>query len=81
MATAKSLGMTSLYWAVDPSDWDSATWGTGSAMTSHIVSTVEHNVRPGSIILSHDIYADTVNAYTTLMPWLKARYKLVALPV
>jgi peptidoglycan/xylan/chitin deacetylase (PgdA/CDA1 family) len=80
VSQAASLGMASIYWNVDPRDWDSATYGTGTSMVNHIVSAVEGNVRPGSIILSHDrAHPDTYTAYRTLLPWLLDRYTLVAL--
>jgi peptidoglycan/xylan/chitin deacetylase (PgdA/CDA1 family) len=69
---ATSLGMGSLYWSIDPRDWDNSTYGTGPTMVNHIVSIVESQVRPGSIILSHDRkeHPDTITAYRTLIPWL-----------
>ncbi|HEX6499021.1 MAG TPA: polysaccharide deacetylase family protein [Micromonosporaceae bacterium] len=78
---ARSLGMTPLYWYVDPRDWDSATYGHGTPMVNHIIHAVESNVRPGAIILSHDLAKpDTITAYRTLIPWLLARYTLIPLP-
>jgi peptidoglycan-N-acetylglucosamine deacetylase len=81
VSVATSLNMGSLYWSVDPRDWDNATYGTGASMRNHIVSVVESQVRPGSIILSHDRkeHPDTIPAYEILLPWLLARYQLVAL--
>ena len=78
---ASSLNMGSLYWSVDPRDWDNSTYGTGTRMVNHIVSVVESQTRPGSIILSHDRkeHPDTITAYQILLPWLTARYQLVAL--
>jgi hypothetical protein len=33
------------------------------------------------IVLSHDCkHPDTITAYATLLPWLKARYSLAPLP-
>jgi peptidoglycan/xylan/chitin deacetylase (PgdA/CDA1 family) len=78
---AHELGMTPLHWDVDPRDWESNKWGTGQSMVDHIVSVVEGSTRPGSVILSHDYQKrDTTAAYRILLPWLKARFKLVALP-
>ena len=78
---AASLGMTApLYWQVDPSDWDAMKYGRGPAMVTHIIGNVEHFVRPGSIVLSHDIHSDTVTAYQTLLPWLVHRYRLSPQP-
>jgi peptidoglycan/xylan/chitin deacetylase (PgdA/CDA1 family) len=78
---ASSLGMTSLYWDVDPRDWDAATYGRGAPMVSHIVAVVKGTTRPGSIILSHDrVRPDTIAAYKILLPWLKAHFRMVRLP-
>jgi peptidoglycan-N-acetylglucosamine deacetylase len=80
---ATSLGMRPLDWAVDPRDWDFPTYGTGSAMVKHIVSTVEANAKPGVIILSHDLSKpDTLTAYKELIPWLlKKHFNLIPMPV
>jgi peptidoglycan/xylan/chitin deacetylase (PgdA/CDA1 family) len=73
--------MKSIYWALDPRDWDKSTFGTGAPMVRHIINAVEGTVRPGAIVLSHDNdKPDTVTAYRTLLPWLKARFTLIALP-
>ncbi|GAB4048225.1 hypothetical protein GCM10028775_11440 [Catellatospora paridis] len=78
---ASELGMNSIYWHVDPRDWESAKFGKGTVMVNHIIAAVERDVRPGSIVLSHDNgKPDTIVAYRTLLPWLKARYTLIALP-
>jgi peptidoglycan/xylan/chitin deacetylase (PgdA/CDA1 family) len=78
---AKSMGMTSLYWAVDPQDWNTNTYGNGTTMVKHVVSVVEHKTKPGAIILSHDMNKPaTIKAYATLLPWLKKRFTLIALP-
>ncbi|NUT37700.1 MAG: polysaccharide deacetylase family protein [Hamadaea sp.] len=79
---AKDLGMISLYWSLDPRDWESSKYGTGPSMVGHIIGAVQRDTRPGSIVLSHDNgKPDTITAYRTLLPWLKARFRLVALPV
>ncbi|WP_290863719.1 polysaccharide deacetylase family protein [Hamadaea sp.] len=78
---AKDLGMTSIYWSLDPRDWESSKYGTGAQMTNHVISAIESGVRPGSIVLSHDNgKPTTIAAYRVLLPWLKARFRLVALP-
>jgi peptidoglycan-N-acetylglucosamine deacetylase len=77
---ARGYGMTSIYWDVDPRDWDRVTYGTGPPMTDHVISAVEHQTRRGSIVLSHDSKPDTIAAYRTLLPWLTRRFTLVALP-
>lgn len=81
ITAAAELGMTSIHWDVDPSDWDSVSYGWGPAMVSHIVGVLRSEVRPGSIVLSHDDHKpDTTEAYRLLLPWLKERFQLVALP-
>ncbi|GAA2618028.1 hypothetical protein GCM10010399_56400 [Dactylosporangium fulvum] len=80
---AEELGMASLGWTVDPWDWNVKKW-SGARMTEHIVSTVRNNTRPGSIVLSHDAGGDrtaTMAAYKTLLPELKGKFTLVAMPV
>ena len=80
---ASELGMQSLGWSVDPSDWNSKKW-TGQQMTDHIINNVRNNTKPGSIVLSHDGGGDrscTMAAYKTLLPELKNKYTLIAMPV
>lgn len=81
VSIAKQLGMTSIYWKVDPRDWDHPKGESDSAHRSKIISAVEKRTKKGAIILSHD-YAqpDTIAAYHTLIPWLRKRYKLIPLP-
>ncbi|MEV6847092.1 polysaccharide deacetylase family protein [Actinoplanes sp. NPDC051411] len=82
VATAKSLGMTSVYWKVDPRDWDHPKGESDAAHRARVISTVEKHVGKGAIILSHDYnQPDTIAAYRSLIPWLRHRYRLVALPV
>jgi peptidoglycan-N-acetylglucosamine deacetylase len=81
VAVADSLGMASLYWDVDPRDWDAATYGHGQTMVDHIVSVIKRTTRPGSIILSHDrVRPDTIAAYKILLPWLKDHFRITRLP-
>jgi peptidoglycan/xylan/chitin deacetylase (PgdA/CDA1 family) len=82
VALGRQYGLTPLFWNVDPRDWDSANYGFGASMVRHIVQTVESNVRPGMIVLSHDCkHPDTISAYGILLPWLKQKYSLIPLPV
>ena len=81
VTVARDMGMTPIDWDVDPWDWNFDVFGTGPTMTRHIVSTIESTVRPGSIVLSHDYQKPaTTAAYRILLPWLAARFKLIALP-
>ena len=80
-SVAARLGMRCVHWNVDPRDWDDSRDKSESAHRGRVVKTVEAHVRRGSIVLSHDSgQPQTVNAYGTLLPWLKGRYHLVALP-
>ncbi|MGC9671194.1 polysaccharide deacetylase family protein [Planosporangium sp. 12N6] len=82
---AQDLGMTSIDWDTDPTDWDTATYGVGPMMVNQIVQTVTDGVKPGSIVLSHDGGGDrtsTVAAYGKLLPYLtqERHLRLVPLP-
>ncbi|WP_316520619.1 polysaccharide deacetylase family protein [Kitasatospora brasiliensis] len=60
------LGMSSLGWSVDPRDWS-------RPGVPAIVSTVQHQLKPGGVILMHDGGGDrgqTVAALKQLLPWL-----------
>jgi peptidoglycan/xylan/chitin deacetylase (PgdA/CDA1 family) len=78
---AASMGMTSLYWQVDTRDWEYDRYPHGQVMADNVIVQVKENTRPGSIILAHDKFKlDTVIAFETVLPWLKQRYTLIALP-
>ncbi len=74
---ARSLGMDTIIWDVDPRDWSLP--GTGA-----IVSNVLGNTHNGSIILSHDgggPRSQTVAAYRQIIPALKRRgYRFATVP-
>jgi peptidoglycan/xylan/chitin deacetylase (PgdA/CDA1 family) len=80
VVTAKKMGMTSIYWKVDPRDWEHPKGESPGQHRKKIIKIVQRHTRPGSIVLSHD-YAqpDTIAAYRTLLPWLRQRFRLVAL--
>jgi peptidoglycan/xylan/chitin deacetylase (PgdA/CDA1 family) len=78
---AHSLGMASLYWWVDPRDWDDTHDGSPQAHVSRVAANVRNRVKPGAIVLSHDNgQPETIVAYKQLLPWLKDRYTLIAMP-
>ncbi|MCO8272985.1 polysaccharide deacetylase family protein [Actinoplanes sp. TRM 88003] len=81
VGTAEQMGMTSIYWKVDPRDWSHRKGETSAVHQAKVVKQIEKHCRPGAIVLSHD-YAqpDTIAAYKKLIPWLKKRYTLIALP-
>ncbi|MEU4624236.1 polysaccharide deacetylase family protein [Actinoplanes sp. NPDC023801] len=74
------LGMHSIYWKVDPRDWDQAPGVSREAQGQKIIRLVKKHTGPGAIVLSHD-YAQpaTIDAYRVLLPWLRKRFQLVAL--
>ncbi|MER6596026.1 polysaccharide deacetylase family protein [Micromonospora purpureochromogenes] len=77
VSVAQELGMTSLHWNVDPSDWEVP----GAA---RIATQVTRGVGPGSIVLLHDAGGDrqgTVDALRHILPDLTSRFRLEALPV
>lgn len=74
VSIAADMGMTSIYWSVDPQDW------RGPGVQS-IINNVLTNTRPGSIVLLHDgAGPQTVTALRTILPDLTSRYTLGALP-
>jgi peptidoglycan/xylan/chitin deacetylase (PgdA/CDA1 family) len=77
IATARSLGLASILWNVDPRDWSLP--GVGA-----IEQRVLAQVQPGSIIISHDgggSRAETLAAYPYIIAALRARgYKFETVP-
>jgi peptidoglycan/xylan/chitin deacetylase (PgdA/CDA1 family) len=73
-ALAASLGLRTVTWSVDPTDWS-------RPGVAAIVARVLFQVRPGSVILLHDGGGDrseTVAALSYLLPALHARgYRIV----
>jgi peptidoglycan/xylan/chitin deacetylase (PgdA/CDA1 family) len=70
-------GMTSLYWDVDPRDWDHRAEPDDESHADQVVAEVQKFVKPGSIVLSHDFdQPDTVLAYEKLLPYLTENYEL-----
>ena len=64
-------GKPLIHWSIDTLDWDHRT-------SSKTISSVLNNVRDGSIVLMHDIYAPTRDAAVSLIPTLISRgYQLV----
>ena len=75
--TARSLGLATVLWNVDPSDYTQP--GTGA-----IKQRVLAEVQPGSIIISHDgggPRGQTLAAYPSIIAALRARgYRIVTIP-
>ncbi|MGW4941544.1 polysaccharide deacetylase family protein [Actinoplanes sp. NPDC004185] len=75
--TAYADGMTSLYWEVDPRDWEHAEQEDDATHVDKIVKGVQKDTRPGAIVLSHDFnQPDTILAYEQLLPWLTENFQL-----
>jgi len=60
---SKELGFLMIYWTVDPEDWNTKD-------SDEVFRNVMDHVRDGSIILSHEIYKSTLEAYKRLIPEL-----------
>ncbi|MFY1688675.1 polysaccharide deacetylase family protein [Plantactinospora sp. WMMB782] len=76
VAVARSLGMRSLHWDVDPTDWDKKT------TTPQIRGRIAQQARPGSIVLLHDGGGDrsrTIGACPQVISSLKRKYGITRL--
>jgi peptidoglycan-N-acetylglucosamine deacetylase len=77
LQTARSLGLATVLWNVDPADYT-------QPGRSAIVQRVLAGVQPGSIIISHDgggPRGQTLAAYPTIIAALRARgYRIVTIP-
>jgi peptidoglycan/xylan/chitin deacetylase (PgdA/CDA1 family) len=75
--TAASLGLATVLWSVDPSDY-------AQPGTRAIAQRVLAQVRPGAIIISHDgggPRRETLDAYPSIIAGLRARgYRIVTIP-
>ncbi|GIJ69594.1 polysaccharide deacetylase family protein [Virgisporangium ochraceum] len=77
---AKQMGMTSIYWQVDPRDWEHKKEESAPAHVERLVHDIKRDTRAGAIVLSHDNkQPTTIEAYKVLLPWLKERFQLVPL--
>jgi peptidoglycan/xylan/chitin deacetylase (PgdA/CDA1 family) len=80
VSVARKMGMKSIYWQVDPRDWEHKRGESKAAHEKKVVRTVQKRVGRGAIVLSHDYrQPGTIAAYRKLIPWLRARYRLIAL--
>src|SRR4029077_3111613 len=74
---ARSLGLSTVMWNVDPRDWSRP--GKGA-----IAGRILRQVKPGSIILSHDgggPRGETLAAYPGIIATLRHRgYRIVTIP-
>jgi peptidoglycan/xylan/chitin deacetylase (PgdA/CDA1 family) len=77
VGVSDELGLTPLYWEVDPRDWDQPADETDAEHVDRVVETVEKQARRGSIVLSHDYdQPNTIAAYEILIPRLDEKFKL-----
>lgn len=65
-----NLDYSFILWSVDSRDWESRN-------VDEIIEEVNNNVKPGTIILFHDIYETTVDAIEILLPELSKKYEIV----
>jgi peptidoglycan/xylan/chitin deacetylase (PgdA/CDA1 family) len=73
-AVSGQLGLAQILWNVDSLDWQSRD-------ANKVVEQVMTTVRPGSIILTHDLYQSTLDAYPILIDRLReAGYVIVTIP-
>ena len=77
LRTARALGLATVLWNVDPTDW-------AQPPTQTIISRVLAQVQPGSIIISHDgggPRGNTLAAYPRIIAALRARgLRIVTIP-
>jgi peptidoglycan/xylan/chitin deacetylase (PgdA/CDA1 family) len=77
VAVADEYEMKSLYWEVDPRDWDHTAATNDAEHVERVVTQIKQEVRPGSIVLSHDFnQPQTIVAYEQLLPYLKDKFEL-----
>ncbi|MDO5630177.1 MAG: polysaccharide deacetylase family protein [Mobilicoccus sp.] len=70
----RALGAPLVLWDVDPLDWKYRS-------VSSVTTRVMQGVRPGSIVLLHDVHGTTVDAVPGIIAQLKAKgYTLVTVP-
>ena len=77
VSVAGAGDMTSIYWEVDPRDWDHPEKETEAQHITRVVNSVREQVKPGAIVLSHDFNQPaTITAYEKLLPYLAENFKL-----
>jgi peptidoglycan/xylan/chitin deacetylase (PgdA/CDA1 family) len=70
----KDLGMAQVLWNVDPNDWKDKD-------TDTVVKRVVSAIKPGSIILTHELYPSTLAAYPIIIDKLREKgYNFVTIP-
>jgi peptidoglycan/xylan/chitin deacetylase (PgdA/CDA1 family) len=70
-SVAEELGLAIINWNVDPEDWNTKD-------ADAVYNAVMEQVKDRAIILSHEIYGSTLEAYTRLIPELLSQgYQIV----
>ena len=70
---AQTIGRPCIMWDVDPRDWESRN-------ADSVYSQVMNQVTSGDIVLSHDLYESTYDAYARIIPTLaNMGYRFVSL--
>jgi peptidoglycan/xylan/chitin deacetylase (PgdA/CDA1 family) len=78
---AKQMGMTSIYWQVDPRDWEHKKEESATTHVDRLVHDLKRDTKPGAIVLSHDNkQPTTIEAYKIVLPYLKQNFQLIPLP-
>ena len=73
-STRAAIGFPTIEWSVDPEDWKNKD-------ANIVFNRVITNTQAGSIVLSHDIYQSTVDAYARIVPQLlNDGFTLVTIP-
>lgn len=68
------MGLTTVLWNVDPQDWK-------RAAPQALLAELKETVRPGSLVLLHDIHPPSLEILPQLLKSLKAEgYGLVTVP-
>ena len=73
---AQQIGREQIIWSMDPEDWK---YKDADTVYSHVMEGWNDGfVQDGAVVLSHDIYQSTVDAYARIIPELKDKgYKFV----
>lgn len=81
---AESKGLSITYWSVDTNDWRYSGLSSAAAkdkIFSHTFKSGSGGIRPGAIVLMHDIHKNSVDAAIAMMDRLIAEgYTLVTVP-
>jgi peptidoglycan/xylan/chitin deacetylase (PgdA/CDA1 family) len=64
------IGYPIINWSIDPMDWECLCADT-------VFNHVMENIHDNAIVLSHDLWPTTVDAYERLIPELQKKYELV----